>query len=242
MAVVEPYIDEHLQHLQDTNGRCRRDASVLWAMHSENFASWLKQQIPIDSDRHGEVLKWLAYGPRYMARSYTGYIVNGQRFHTSLVDRKNQNSGVFYEATAVCRASAKDTSQVVDLVSYYGRVIDIILLDYNVFYVPLFRCHWAVMGNGAKIEDGFTLVNMNHSQVSFLKDPYILASQAKQVFYLREDAESSWHVVMQVPSRRYNKDLDDGIADIGLLPANVDMDVHMDESENARTDCEGIFV
>ncbi|XP_020871750.1 uncharacterized protein LOC110225867 [Arabidopsis lyrata subsp. lyrata] len=44
MAVVEPYIDEHLQHLQDTNGRCRRDASVLWAMHSENFASWLKQQ------------------------------------------------------------------------------------------------------------------------------------------------------------------------------------------------------
>ena len=75
----------------------------------------------------------------------------------------------------MCRASAKDTSQVADLV-YYGRVIDIILLDYNVFYVPLFRCQWAVRGNGVKVEDGFTLVNLNQSQISFMRDPYILAS------------------------------------------------------------------
>ncbi|CAA7018756.1 unnamed protein product [Microthlaspi erraticum] len=57
--------------------------------------------IPLDSDDHGETLKWLAYGPRSSARSYTCYIVNGQRFHTRSVDRKSQNSGVFYEATAV---------------------------------------------------------------------------------------------------------------------------------------------
>ncbi|KAG7567797.1 Transposon En/Spm-like [Arabidopsis thaliana x Arabidopsis arenosa] len=164
MALVDPYVDEHLQHLQDSNGRCRRDASTLWSMHNQNFASWLKAQIPLNSNRHDETLKWLAFGPRSYARSYTGYIVNGQRFHTSSVDRKSQNSGVFYEATAICRSSAKDTSQVVDLVSYYGRVTDIILLDYNVFYVPLFRCAWAVKGNGVKEEDGFTLVNLNHSQ------------------------------------------------------------------------------
>ncbi|XP_024011315.1 uncharacterized protein LOC112086578 [Eutrema salsugineum] len=230
------------RHLQDSNGRCRRDASMLWRMHTDKFASWLKQQIPLDSDSHGKILKWLAYGPRCIARSYTGYIVNGQRFHTMSVDRKNHNSGVYYEATAICRASAKDISQVVDLVSYYGRVVDIILLEYNVFYVPLFRCNWAVMGNEVKIEDGFTLVNMSQSQVSFLREPYILASQAKQVFYLREDAESSWHVVMRGPSRRYKNDLDDGIGEIGPLPSNVDMDIHMDESENARTDCEGIYV
>jgi len=42
----------------------------------------------------------------------------------------------------MCRSSAKDTSQVVDWVSYYGRVTKIILLDYNVFYVPIFKCHW----------------------------------------------------------------------------------------------------
>ncbi|XP_010507376.1 PREDICTED: uncharacterized protein LOC104783990 [Camelina sativa] len=148
MAMVEPYIDAHLQHLQDTN----------------------------DKD---ETLKMLAYGPRSIARSYTGYIVNGLRFHTKSVHRLSQNSGVYYEATAMCRSSARDTAQVVDVVSYYGRIVDIILLDYNVFYVPIFRCQWAVKGNGVKVEDGFTLVNMNQSQVSFAKDPFILASQAK---------------------------------------------------------------
>jgi len=85
--------------------------------------------------------------------------VNGQRFHTRSLERESQNSGVYYEATTICRSSAKDTSQVVDLVSYYRTVTDIILLDYNVFYVPIFRCQWAVRGNGVKVEDGFTLVN-----------------------------------------------------------------------------------
>ncbi|CAA7048867.1 unnamed protein product [Microthlaspi erraticum] len=143
----------------------------------------------------------------------------------------------------VCRSSAKDTSQVVDLVSYYGRVTDIILVDYNVFYVPLFRCQWAVKGNGVKVEEGFTLVNMNHSQVSLSKDPYILASHAKQVFYLREDESSNWHVVMRGPSRRYSKkEFDDGLADLAPLPSNVVMDIDMDEAESIRADCEGIYV
>lgn len=199
--------------------------------------------MPLDSTEHSDTLKWIAYGPRSSARSYTGFIVNGQRFHTTSVDRKSQNSGVYYEATAVCRASAKDTSQVVDLVSYYGRVTYIILMDYNIFYVPLFRCQWAVKGNGVKIEDGFTLVNMSHSQASFASDPYILASQAKQVFYSREDESSNWYIVMKGPSRRYSKeDMQEGNADIGPLPSDVDMDVDIDEAENARTDCEGIYV
>ncbi|XP_010490106.1 PREDICTED: uncharacterized protein LOC104767831 [Camelina sativa] len=216
-ALVEPYVDMHLQYLQDSNIRCRRDASI-----------------PVDSDDHDHILKWSAYGPRTSARTYTGYIVNGLRFHTNSVDRLSQNSGVFYEATTMCRSSAKDTSQVADWVSYYGRVTDIILLDYNVFYVPLFKCQWAVRGNGVKIEDGFTLVNLKQSQTSFSSDPYILASQAKQVFYSREDDSSSWYVVMRGPSRRYNEEaVNDGLPEVGPLPSTIDMvieDVHEDES------------
>ena len=33
----------------------------------------------------------------------------------------------------MCRASAKDTSQVADLVTYYAVLTDVILLDYHVF-------------------------------------------------------------------------------------------------------------
>ncbi|KAG7552219.1 Transposase-associated domain [Arabidopsis thaliana x Arabidopsis arenosa] len=223
--MFDPYVDMHIQHLQDSNGRCRRDASI-----------------PLDSDDHEDTLKWLAYGPRNIARSYTGYIVNGLRFHTTSVDRLSQNSGVYYEATTMCRSSAKDTSHVVDWVSYYGRLTDIILLDYNVFYVPIFRCQWAVRGNGVKIEDGFTLVNLFQSQVSFARDPYILASQAKQVFYSREDDSSNWFVAMRGPSRRYNEEAED-LADVGPLPSDIDMVTEelSDESQNARTDCEGIY-
>ncbi|KAK9926973.1 hypothetical protein M0R45_024179 [Rubus argutus] len=64
----------------------------------------------------------------------------------------------------MCRASARDTAQVADLVTYYGRLTNIILLDYCVFYIPVFRCYWANKGNGVKIEDGFTLVNLHQSQ------------------------------------------------------------------------------
>ncbi|XP_048604933.1 uncharacterized protein LOC106422183 [Brassica napus] len=180
MAIVEPYVDMHLQHLQDTNEKCRRDATTLWRLHSQKFASWVKDQIPISLENHEETLKWLAYGPRLSSRSFTGYIINGLRFHTISVDRQSQNSGVLYEATAMCRSSAKATSQMVDLVTYYGRVLEILLIDYNTFYIPVFRCQWANIGNGVKVEDGFTLVNLNQSQMAFAADPYILASQAKQ--------------------------------------------------------------
>uniref|UniRef100_A0A0D3CHI9 Fatty acid desaturase domain-containing protein n=1 Tax=Brassica oleracea var. oleracea TaxID=109376 RepID=A0A0D3CHI9_BRAOL len=40
---------EHLQYLQDTDGRSRRDASTLWSMHTKNFASWLKEKVLSDS-------------------------------------------------------------------------------------------------------------------------------------------------------------------------------------------------
>ncbi|XP_023636242.1 uncharacterized protein LOC111830037 [Capsella rubella] len=244
MALVDPFVDMHLEYLQDSNAKCRRDATVLWRTHTQTFAAWLKEQIPINSGEHGDTLKWLAYGARNDARSYTGYIVNGQRFHTISVDRQSQNSGVFYEATAMCRASAKENSQVVDLVSYYGRITDIILLDYNVFYIPIFRCQWTVKGNGVKVEDGFTLVNLNQSQVSFMRDPYILASQAKQVFYSREDDSSSWYVALRGPSRKYSEDTAEDRLDVGPLPSVVDMDFE-DSNDGAccaRTDSEGIYV
>jgi len=154
-----------------------------------------------------DTLKWSAYGPRLCARSYTGYIVNGNRFHTVSVDRQTQNCGVLHEATLMCMASAKDNNPMVDVVFYYGRVVDIILLDYNVFYIPIFQCQWANIGNGVKEEDGFTLVKLHQSQVSFARDPYILASQAKQVFYSRADESSSWYVAMRGSTRRYSAEM-----------------------------------
>lgn len=206
-------------------------------------------QIPIDSKGHSDTLKWIAYGPRDSALSFTGYIINGLRFHTKDVDRETQNSGVIYEATSMCRASSKDNAQIADLVTYYGVLTDIILVDYNMFHIPIFKCHWANKGNCVKLEDGFTLVNLNQSQVSFSKDPYILESQAKQVFYSREDDASNQYVVLKAPQRGSSEleaiNEDDEIVDVTLMPPDVEVDTEREESSDdvryVREDCEGIL-
>jgi hypothetical protein len=190
------------------------------------------------------MLKWIAYGPKNAALSCKGYIINGQRFHTKDVDRETQNSGVTYDATTMCRASAKDISQVVDVITYYGLLTDIILLDYNVFYIPLFKCHWANIGNGMKVEDGFTLVNLHQSQVSFSRDPYILASQAKKVFYSRENDSSNWYVVMKAPPRGYHElEMNDFIEEVSYIGGDCEEieDDLVEDASYVREDCEGII-
>lgn len=172
--------------------------------------------------------------------------MNGHRFHTDDVKRKTQNSGVMYEAFSMCRASAKDTRHEADIVSFYGVIKEIILIDYHMFQVPLFRCSWANKGNGVKVEDGFTLVNLHQNQASYLNDPFILPSQAKQIFYSRDDDCSPWYVVMRAPPRGYHE-LETEVASV-IAPLSVQTNEDLgdqdsdDENFCVRNDCEGVLV
>ena len=179
-------------------------------------------------------------------QSYKGYIINGHRFQTDDVKRKTQNSGVTYEAFSMCRSSARDMNQIADIVLYYGVIQEIILLDYHMFQVPLFKCKWANKGNGVKEEDGFTLVNLHVKQSAYLHDPYILPSQAKQVFYSREEDSSPWYVVMRAPPRGYHELETE--AEFIAAPSNIqeiddpENQSSDDESFYVRDDCEGVLV
>lgn len=147
----------------------------------------------------------------------------------------------------MCRSSARDTNQKADIVSYYGVIEEIILLDYHMFYIPLFKCRWANKGNGVKEEDGFTLVNLHINQSAFRQDPYIMPSQAKQIFYSREDDSSPWYVVMKAPPRGYHE-LE--TEEETLAPPSssqqfedlLDQSSDDDESYCVREDCEGVLV
>jgi len=76
----------------------------------------------------------MAFGPRHIAQSYKGFVINGHRFHIDDMKRKSQNSGVTYEAFLMCKSSAKDTRQHADIVSYFGVIEkEIIMLDYHMF-------------------------------------------------------------------------------------------------------------
>ncbi|KAG7559181.1 NAC domain [Arabidopsis thaliana x Arabidopsis arenosa] len=109
--------------------------------------------------------------------------------------------------------------------------------------VPIFKCHWANKGNGVKEEDGFTLVNLHLNQSAFLQDPYILAAQAKQVFYSREDDSSPWYVVMKAPPRGYHElETEEEFAAATIVTQdNVELGNESDdESFYVRNDCEGM--
>ncbi|KAL6141538.1 hypothetical protein ACLB2K_059826 [Fragaria x ananassa] len=86
--------------------------------------------------------------------------------------------------------------------NYYGIIREILVLDYYTFRLAIFRCDWANIVSGVKKEDGFTLVNLHDGLDK--KDPFILASHAKQVFYSRESESSSWYVVLKAPPRGFH--------------------------------------
>ncbi|CAE5959401.1 unnamed protein product [Arabidopsis arenosa] len=246
LAAVDPYVEMHLEELQSQDARCARNETILWKYHTDQFAQCIKKKIPSNSKDHSTKLRWLAFGPRLTAHTHKGFVINGHRFHTDDVKRKTQNSGVTYEAFSMCRSTARDTRQMADIVTYYGVIKEIILLDYHMFTVPLFKCSWANRGYGVKEEDGFTLVNLHMNQSSYLQDPYILPSQAKQVFYSRENDTSPWYVVMRAPPRGYHElETEEEFVGAPLSPQPVDdLEIQSsdDESFYVREDCEGITV
>ena len=178
--------------------------------------------------------------------SYSGYVINGKRYHTTEVERSTQDYGVSVEAETICRSSARDMTQIIANVSYYGVIKDIILLDFHTFRLPVFQCDWANIVSGVKKDEGFTLVNLHEGLNQFQRDPFILASQAKQVFYSRESNSSSWYVVLQAPPRGFF-DLEefDESAYMTYAPQDVSH-LNIDDMDNdescVRENCEGFLV
>lgn len=150
----------------------------------------------------------LANGPQFIARRSKGYIINGNRFRVKATDdrRTTQNSGVALKADTVSYASRKDKNPQVGAVYYYGRLRDIVEVRYtNDIKFVLFKCDWIDNGHGKK-EDvyKFTLVNFNrllYREDRPTNEPFILAPQAEQVWYIPDPIEPEWEVVMKMSQR-----------------------------------------
>lgn len=157
-----------------------------------------------------EALYALASGPHICAKKYTGCIINGVRFHTKARDSRlrTQNSGIVVEG------NHKD-----EFIDFYGVLIDIIELDYiKGRSVVLFKCKWFNLGDkrkGMHIDGKFTSVNVN--RFWYENDPFVLACQAKQVFYLNDTIlGNNWQIVQKFNHRHvYDvKEFEDELVDI----------------------------
>lgn len=85
-------------------------------------------------------------------------------------------------------------------VTHYGVVREIIQLDYYEHgSVLIFKCDWVDYhgrASGMKSEEyGFTLVNLDQCANA---NPFVLASQVEQVFYIPDRTDRGWYVVRKV--------------------------------------------
>ncbi|KAI9195928.1 hypothetical protein LWI28_019482 [Acer negundo] len=155
-------------------------------------------------------LKWLAQGPNKIASGFKKYLINGFSFQIKDIDilSKTQNSGVVIAKTSSF-ASIKDKNPIVGDVSYFGHLIEVIELDYyGGRKVALFKCDWIDIKSNRGIkkdELGFKLVNP--SCLLKIEEPFILASQAIQVFYFEDHVDTEWHaIVFTKPRDLYDMD------------------------------------
>lgn len=133
---------------------------------------------------------------------------------------------------------------------YYGVITEIWQLDYHMFKILFFKCDWVDVNKGIKVDDlDFTLVEL--SMIGHKNDSFILASQAKHVFYVQDQLDSKWSVVLQPPQRDYFCNGDDELKDCCIeshvletvLPQVDSFDL-IDESMSSyiRANCEGTWI
>ncbi|XP_060961735.1 uncharacterized protein LOC115707442 [Cannabis sativa] len=189
---IQAYLDEHLDKIRHEYPNGNHDV-----LHRQTFRPWFHKKIhelhKLGTLQNGDELLALASGSDYLATFYEGCVVNGVRFIASKRDqkRKTQNSGVL-----VLWAEG---------FNYYGTLEDVITISYTGAYtVSLFECKWYNTNPLRKktiTENNITSINTRGYW--YQDEPYILANQAKQVFYLEDPLRGrDWKVVEDISHRQ----------------------------------------
>ncbi|XP_027157024.1 uncharacterized protein LOC113758302 [Coffea eugenioides] len=201
---VTPYIEQHRRLIEEWHPQVPQHLKE--RLHSENFACWFAEHIDkLELPQNVSVLRdlrFLAKGPDVVGIQHDKYVVNGFRFHTNEVEkkRKTQNSGVTVNATTSSFASIRDQNPVLSELVYFGVLKNVVELIYGGHRVVLFKCDWISNGSRMKQDaDGFTVVNF--ANVRPHVEPFILASQASQVFYVEDPTDKDWQVVISTTAR-----------------------------------------
>ncbi|KAJ1400600.1 hypothetical protein SESBI_29468 [Sesbania bispinosa] len=137
---------------------------------------------------------------------------------------KSQNSGVLVKG-----------DENAGNLDYFGVLTDIIELSYpGGNNIILFKCDWWDMsskGRGYKEDKyGFVLINSNRKLKTH--EPYILASQAQQVYYVKDTKDPIWLVVIKTKPRDFYDIPDEPTneacqenEEIGLIPFSTSHDI-----------------
>ena len=154
-----------------------------------------------------DILVSISRGPCPLVIKHSAYFIDGLQFCTEERDsvRITQNSGVSLVAKTMQFSSAKDKNPIYSDMIYYGIIKEIWEIDYVTFRTPVFLCSWVESNSGVKVDkNGFTFVNL--TRLGHKQEPFIMASQAKQVFYAKRQKCDAWARVFATQSKDYIKD------------------------------------
>jgi hypothetical protein len=163
-------------------------------------------------------LRQVSDGFVYRVKSYSGFDVNGYRFWTrkyeeSRPNRKTTNSGVYCSGT--------------NGVEYYGRIEEMYELSFGgskSLNPVIFKCHWFDPEVRRRTHANLGLVEIRQDSTLPGDDVYIVAQQAKQVYYLPYACQSiehlkGWYIVHKISPH-------------GKLPVSNDEDYIVDPNTN----------
>ncbi|XP_040869857.1 uncharacterized protein [Glycine max] len=215
-AEVIPYIDAHKEYVAASHPNM--NMMRVLQEHNRSFINWFRNTI-FASDSASKTLSLLAIGLNLNVLTWKGYDINNYSFYTKSQDDKStvRNSGLMIDAHSDHFSRASDNNPIRASMAYYGVITDIWELDYGEFRVPVFKCQW-VNGNVGVRQDklGFTLVDLQ--RIGYKDEPFIMAVQARQVFYVEDPSDSTWSVVLQGKTSGIPADTDQATLDVNEIP------------------------
>ncbi|KAL6580203.1 hypothetical protein OROMI_008227 [Orobanche minor] len=185
---VLPFVKLHKQII--SHEHLDRDLNWIEVEHNRTFIDWFRNHISeklLQNESISEMVKWLSRGPDTHVFSYKCYLINGYTFYTRDHDENStmQNSGL-----SVLGNEDENLGT-----TYFGQIVKIWEVDYVKFQVPVFDCSWVDIPGGVQVENnGFIRVDLN--KVGFKDDSFVMATQAKQVFYVSDPVDKKWSIVI----------------------------------------------
>jgi len=216
---VLPYILCHKGLVKESNPKMSKNGVL--KEHNKTFLDWFKDTIFAD-DNASKTLRKLANGPKRNVTTWQGYDINKYSFYTKSQDEKStmQNSGVTLRAESQHFASVHDDNPHVASIPHFGFMGEIWELNYVKFTVCVSKCKWVDSNTGVQTDDvGFMLVDLK--KIAYQNDPFIMAEQAKQVFYVQDPSDETWSVVQHGKTIGVNVEDDDSYIDTYVSPLST---------------------
>ncbi|XP_066378985.1 uncharacterized protein [Miscanthus floridulus] len=169
--------------------------------HKEQFVRWFEDKTKkyYDQGKANELMYALSEGPDPCARVFNRCVINGFLFRTVPAESNliTQNSGVLVKGD-------ESTGNM----DWYGVIKKIISREFpGGKELMMFQCDWYDVpaptqnkSRGYK-KDQYGIIDIDTTHFRYSNDPYILVTQAEQVFYVKDAKKSDWSSVVRMKPR-----------------------------------------